>query len=550
MAKQQQTFRGHAAKALIVHATMWPPEGTPKPPAPSLHSNRQLLYLGGFAATAAATFFVVWSGLFGKLMRADFLPHRYCYLNTAALVSAHSSADLLIAAAYLGISVTLAYLFYRARRDLPFHWMFLAFGLFIVACGGTHLVEVVTVWHPIYVFLAATKIFTAVASLTTAVILPFTVPRVLSLIQKAKAAERVTAELRASEERKELLIRELQERKQMFEQFFACAPDAILVTDSQGGITDLNEQAIKMFGYSREEIIGKPVEILVPELARGTHQQHRNRYMTSPKPRPIGGGLELQAQRKDGSLVSVDISLSPLDADGELRVMAAVRDITEHKVAAEKLKESLHEKEVLLHEVHHRVKNNLAVICSLFYLESRYAKDERTAQVFRESESRVHSMALVHESLYGSKNLARIDFAEYAKTLATDILSSYGNHRDGNSAVQLKTDLEPVIMSIDLAIPCGLILNELISNAIKHGMPHTGGEIKLTLVRRPDHSCSLAVNDSGVGVPRELDVNSNRSLGLRLVRSLTKQIGGSFELLRTEPGTLAQLEFPVGAPVH
>jgi two-component sensor histidine kinase len=262
----------------------------------------------------------------------------------------------------------------------------------------------------------------------------------------------------------------------------------------------------------------------------------------------MGGGLELQAQKKDGSLVPVDITLSPLEAGSDLRVMAAVRDMTEHKIAAEKLKDSLREKEVLLREVHHRVKNNLAVICSLFYLESTYAKDERTAQVFRESESRVHSMALVHESLYGSKNLARIDFAQYAKTLATDILSSYGNKWDKNSPVQLKTDLEPVIMSIDLAIPCGLILNELISNAIKHGLPRSGGEIKLTLVRR-DHSCSLVVNDSGVGVPRELDVNSNHSLGLRLVRSLTKQIGGSFELLRTEPGTSAQLEFPVGAPV-
>ena len=100
-------------------------------------------------------------------------------------------------------------------------------------------------------------------------------------------------------------------------------------------------------------------------------------------------------------------------------------------------------------------------------------------------------------------------------------------------------------MSIELAVPCGLILNELISNAIKHGLPSAGGEIKLTLVHRPNDSCLLAVNDNGAGVPRDIDVNSNRSLGLRLVRSLTKQIRGSFQLLRTEPGTLAQLEFPI-----
>jgi PAS domain S-box-containing protein len=382
-------------------------------------------------------------------MRADFLPHRYCYLGQPALVWTHVSADLLIAAAYLAISVTLTYLFYRARHDLPFHRMFLAFGLFIIARGGTHLVEVITVWNPIYVFLAALKIFTAIASVATAVILPFTVPRILALIQKAKASERVTAELRASEERKATLLRELQERKRMFEQFFASAPDAILVTDNQGRITDLNEQAQHLFGYELQELIGQPVEVLVPELARAGHEQKRALYMESPKNRSMGQGLELYARKKDGTMAPVDIKLSALQFGGELRVMAAVRDMTDHKSSQEKLKESLREKEVLLREVHHRVKNNLAVVCSLFYLESTYAKDEHTAQVFRQSESRVHSMALVHESLYGSQNLARIDFAQYAITLATDILSSYGNPRDGNSQVRLKTELEPVIMSID-----------------------------------------------------------------------------------------------------
>jgi two-component sensor histidine kinase len=105
-------------------------------------------------------------------------------------------------------------------------------------------------------------------------------------------------------------------------------------------------------------------------------------------------------------------------------------------------------------------------------------------------------------------------------------------------------------MSIDLAVPCGIILNELISNAIKHGLQNAGGEIKLTLRRGPDDTCLLAVDDDGVGIPRGLDVNSNRSLGLRLVRSLAKQIRGSFELLRTEPGTSARVEFPVGAPAR
>jgi len=151
-------------------------------------------------------------------------------------------------------------------------------------------------------------------------------------------------------------------------------------------------------------------------------------------------------------------------------------------------------------------------------------------------------MALVHESLYGSDNLARIDFAEYAQALANDILSS---HESPGVPVQLKSELEPVIMSADLAVPCGRILNELISNAFKHGFPNGGGEISLTLRRGPGDQCSLWVDDSGVGIPASLDIETSKSLGLRLVRSLTQQIRGSFELVKIDAGTSARLQFKV-----
>jgi two-component sensor histidine kinase len=368
---------------------------------PSLLTKR-LVYAIGVGALTVLGPFLLWPGLGGRLFGvSDYLPHVFCYLRRPALVWTHVTADSLIGVAYLAISVTLAYMVYKARRDIPFHWIFLAFGLFIIACGGTHFVEVVTVWKPVYVFSAAVKVFTALASLMTAVVLPFNVPTILTLVQKAKLSEHVTATLRASEERKEALLR----------------------------------------------------------------------------------------------------------------------------------------------EVHHRVKNNLAVICSLFYLQSLHTKDEETVQIFRDMENRVHSMALVHESLYGSENLARIDFAEYAQALAKDILSSHGSP---GAPVLLKSDLEPIIMSADLAVPCGLILNELISNAFKHGFPDgMGGEIRLTLRNGPDGKCSLSVEDSGVGIPADLDVNTSKSLGLRLVRSLTQQIRGSFELVRIDSGTQARLQFKV-----
>jgi hypothetical protein len=141
----------------------------------------------------AITPFAVWPGLSARLLTTNFLPRLYCYLRNPALVWTHVVADSLIGVAYFAISITLAYLVYKARRDIPFHWMFLAFGLFIIACGGTHFMEVLTIWVPVYVLSAAVKIFTAIASVMTAAVLPFTIAPTLALVQQAKMSEEVTA---------------------------------------------------------------------------------------------------------------------------------------------------------------------------------------------------------------------------------------------------------------------------------------------------------------------------------------------------------------------
>lgn len=176
------------------------------------HSSSRQLYAILMVAAFAAAPLLIWPRLAERLLATNFLPHLYCYLKNPALVWTHVVADAIIGIAYLAISVTLGYLVHKARRDIPFSWMFLAFGLFIVACGGTHFVEVVTIWIPVYVFSAAVKLFTAVVSLTTAIVLPFTIPRVLTLVQQAKISEQVTTKLRASEERKEALLREVHHR--------------------------------------------------------------------------------------------------------------------------------------------------------------------------------------------------------------------------------------------------------------------------------------------------------------------------------------------------
>ena len=158
------------------------PSGLYEPPQ---FPTRQVLYGMAVLSAIAVGPFLIWPALAGRILAANFLPHLYCYLGKPGLVWTHVIADSLIGLSYFTISGTLAYLVQKGRRDIPFHWMFLAFGLFIVACGGTHLMEVVTVWVPVYVLSASLKVVTALVSVATAVLFPFTVPQILSLIQTA-----------------------------------------------------------------------------------------------------------------------------------------------------------------------------------------------------------------------------------------------------------------------------------------------------------------------------------------------------------------------------
>jgi PAS domain S-box-containing protein len=330
---------------------------------------------------------------------------------------------------------------------------------------------------------------------------------------------------------------------EVYHSIFEYAPDAVLVVDQDGRIARVNAQAERLFGYHRDELLGQAVELLIPQRFAVRHIGHRSKYIAEPRLRPMGAGLDLYAKRKDDSEFPVDLMLSPLETHEGRFVMAVVRDITERKQAEQRIMDSLREKEVLLREIHHRVKNNLAVISSLFYLQSTYTQDEPTLRTLQESQDRVRSMALVHETLYQSENFAALDFAEYAQALSDHLLRTYGLAAD---KIRLHTALEKVTMGIDLAVPCGLILNELLSNALKHAFPHgRSGEIFVGLRTSATGTCLLQVQDDGVGLSADLDVTATRSLGLRLIRSLTRQLDGQFELLAKHPGTEARLTFEV-----
>ena len=250
----------------------------------------------------------------------------------------------------------------------------------------------------------------------------------------------------------------------------------------------------------------------------------------------------MDAQAKTGDM-SLRVPVEPFTEVGQIAeryniVMDALQKATARTEA------SLEEKEVLLREIHHRVKNNMQVISSLLRLQSRNVRDEQQIEMLKESQNRIKAMALIHEKLYGSKDLANINFNDYIKNLVNDLFLSY---KVSAGKVSLKMNIEAVSFGIDTAIPCGLIVNELVSNSLKYAFPEgKGGEIKISLHKIADLKSDmyeLTVSDNGTGIPGDLDIRKTESLGLRLITNLAEnQLQGKVELNRNE-GTEFQIKF-------
>jgi len=216
-------------------------------------------------------------------------------------------------------------------------------------------------------------------------------------------------------------------------------------------------------------------------------------------------------------------------------------ELAERKRAEEQIKISLKEKEVLLKEIHHRVKNNLQVISSVLRLQSDYVKDDKILALFNDSQNRIRSMALIHEKLYQSSNLLKINFDEYIHDLTNNLLRSYVAFA---SSVTLSTNAVGVWLNIDTAIPCGLIINELVANSLKHAFPQKGqnNEIQVNIVSNQENGFTLKVQDNGIGFPEAIDFRNTESLGLELVCVFTEQLDGTIELDRTN-GTTFIIKF-------
>ena len=328
-------------------------------------------------------------------------------------------------------------------------------------------------------------------------------------------------------------IVDISTRKKLEERFrrvVESAPNAMVMINRAGTIEMVNIQAEHVFGYAREEMLGNSIEMLLPDRLRGDHPHLRQAFFTDPQSRPMGAGRDLFARRKDGSEFPVEIGLNPIETDEGPMVLSAIVDISDRKKTEMHIRAALQEKELLLGEIHHRVKNNLQVIDSLLDMQVSRIDDARVQNVLRDSQNRVRSMAFIHQTLYQSHDFARVDFGSVIDSLVPTLVSSYGVDPD---RIRLKIDTDEVHLPINFAIPCGLIINELVTNALKYAFPDgRAGVISIKLSPLPDNRIELMLGDNGVGIPEQLNLEQTDTLGLQLVQLLASQVNGKLAIQR------------------
>lgn len=468
---------------------------------------------------------------------------------------------------------------------------------------------------------------------------------------------------------RKLAERELQEAEQRFRSIVEATPSALIIVEKFGTIILVNERAEHLFGYTREELVGKPLDLLLPERFRTNHLKHMSDYFTKPVARQMCPERELFGLQENGKEVPIEIVLMPLrignevvalasiiditlrkkaeqvirdseitlnraqavahmgswrldvqqnilswsretynifgipdeesltydsflayvhpddrnfvdrswqaalqgapydiehrivvkeeikwvreraelemDASGALQHgIGTVQDITERKLAEETIKASLKEKELLLKEIHHRVKNNLQIVSSLLYLQSTKTEDEPTKTTFLESLNRIKSMALLHEELYQTGDLQRINFAEYLHGFISILKESY---MIPDSPIDIQIENNDDKIDFDQAIYCGLIVNELVSNSLKYAFPgNTRGKIEIGLVKK-ENRYLLTVSDNGIGIKDMAELRSKKSMGLLIVERLVDQLNGTMEH-QTARGATFIIQFEEKAP--
>lgn len=328
----------------------------------------------------------------------------------------------------------------------------------------------------------------------------------------------------------------LAEQKELFQTVLDSAEDLIFVLDRDYKILLFNKAAERVFGWRLEELKGKKFNEIYP--AEGWPEA-KNRFDRVLKGNVVKEDVEINFRGRNFVLSVTEVPLR--NEKGEVYAVCGIaRDVTRRVELERELESSLREKEVLLREIHHRVKNNMQVISSLLNLQAHYVNNPEFTSIIKECQNRIRSMALVHEHLYQSKNLASINFADYLGKL---IIHLYNVHQIKQEKVELEIETDDLFLEIGVAIPLGLLANEIISNSFKHAFPgERKGKVRVRLKEVSPSHYQLEISDNGVGLPPEVDPVDSKSFGLQLVSLLGDQIGAKIEVDRTS-GTKFVISF-------
>jgi len=344
-------------------------------------------------------------------------------------------------------------------------------------------------------------------------------------------------------------FRMVEDKKLLFD-IIDFLPDATFVINNNGIVIAWNRAIENLTGFKAEDMMGKgnyeyslpiygirrPISI---DLVIHPNENFEESYNYFEKE---GEAIifETRAPLKGVNRILWGKAVPLYDAEGNINgAIEVIKDITESKKAERKLIESLNEKKVLLREIHHRVKNNMQIVSSLLNLQKNYVDDEEAVNVLMESQNRIKSMAIIHEKLYKSDDLAHINLVDYVQSLVSNLFYSYNVKK---TQIKPILKIENVNLNIETGVPCGLIISELISNTLKYAFPNDmTGEIFVS-IKSIESKYELIISDNGIGLPEEIDFNNLETLGLLLVKNLTDQIDGEVKIKRNH-GTEFKIKF-------
>lgn len=321
----------------------------------------------------------------------------------------------------------------------------------------------------------------------------------------------------------------LQAQSEEYKAIFENTGTLSLIFERDTTISMVNTEFENFSGYSNKElhIRKKWLDFVASDDLERMEGYHR---MQRINPRAIPKNYEVTLKNRNG--IYKDFFATSELIPGTEKGIISFMDITDRKNAENKIKKSLKEKELLLREIHHRVKNNMQIISTLLTLQSAQINDQKLIQLYRESQDRIQAMALIHEKLYQSKDISQINLREYVESMVSDLLYSYERE---SRIIEADLDIEDILMNIDTAVPCGLIINELVSNSLKYAFPDDHGTVKIHLRRLNDERYCLKVSDDGIGLPEDFDtekIEKIDTLGLQIVNNLVNQIEGVLRISR------------------